>query len=121
MFKDPSITMDASQSSTIRGSQSTEFDENNEVASNNSSLRATEITQAEAALRSRAKKEKRTVAVQSFVEHLWQNSDSKAGVGIVAFKKKYNFARHLIFALLKGRPVIIHGQNEKYSCHFLQS
>jgi len=45
----------------------------------------------------------------SFVEHLWQSNDGKAGMGIVAFKKKYTFSRHLIFALLKGRPVIIHG------------
>jgi len=88
-----------------------------DVASTHSSQKIpgpVQRTESEATLK-RLRKEKKLVPLQSFVEHLWQPSDTKAGVGIMAFKKKYNFARHLVFALLKGRPVIIHGQNEKYS------
>ena len=97
-------------------SQSLEIDEiTYDAASSNSSQRAENVqrSDSEPNLKRMPRREKRIFSLQSFVEHLWQSPENKIGVGIMSFKKRYNFARHLIFALLKGRPVIIHGVNEK--------
>jgi len=44
---------------------------------------------------------------------LWDCSVINAGIGLTKLLR-YNFAKHLVFSLLKGRPVIIFGtpQNE---------
>ena len=64
------------------------------------------------------------MVLASFVDHVWHDSRRKVGAGIARVCRKYSFIKHLIFALLHGRPVIVVGQpeNEGYTmrihhCH----
>lgn len=54
--------------------------------------------------------------MESFSAILWDLSRFNAGRGILNLRTKYHFAHHLIYTLLKGRPLIIYAapNNEKY-------
>jgi hypothetical protein len=51
--------------------------------------------------------------LETFASTLWDCSTVNAGMGVSKLMR-YSFVRHLVFSLLKGRPVIIYGtpQNE---------
>jgi len=49
--------------------------------------------------------------IESFGEILWNYSRFNTGKGILDYvRNKYSFAKHLIFSLLKGRPVVVIGK-----------
>ncbi len=51
--------------------------------------------------------------LETFASTLWDCSTVNAGMGVTKLMR-YNFVRHLVYSLLKGRPVIVYGtpQNE---------
>jgi len=51
------------------------------------------------------------MAVASFADHLDHVSPNKPGAGIFKLRRNYNL-KHILFALLKGRPVLVYGQPE---------
>eukprot|EP01121_Diplochlamys_sp_Union-15-3_P001893 TRINITY_DN11636_c0_g1_i1.p1 TRINITY_DN11636_c0_g1~~TRINITY_DN11636_c0_g1_i1.p1 ORF type:complete len:370 (+),score=35.55 TRINITY_DN11636_c0_g1_i1:54-1163(+) len=52
--------------------------------------------------------------VNSFADILWSSSSNReVGYGILPFIRKYSFAKHLIYSLLKGRPVVVLGKSKK--------
>ncbi|KJE90016.1 hypothetical protein, variant [Capsaspora owczarzaki ATCC 30864] len=53
-----------------------------------------------------------TSSLLSFADHVYSRSKTKPGSGLLEFRARYSFAKHLVFALLKGRPVVVIGKNE---------
>jgi len=48
--------------------------------------------------------------MESFVSFLWGYSSNNHGKGIMEFRNRYSFAKHVVYSLLKGRTVIIYAQ-----------
>lgn len=63
------------------------------------------------------------VHLESFASILWGYSKSNAGRGILELRNRYSFVKHIIFSLLKGRPVVIYAQpsNERYIYIYIYS
>lgn len=61
----------------------------------------------------RKKPPKNKLNLETFASTLWDCSTVNAGMGVTKLMR-YNFVRHLVYSLLKGRPVIVYGtpQNE---------
>eukprot|EP01127_Copromyxa_protea_P012519 TRINITY_DN3283_c0_g1_i1.p1 TRINITY_DN3283_c0_g1~~TRINITY_DN3283_c0_g1_i1.p1 ORF type:complete len:853 (+),score=159.08 TRINITY_DN3283_c0_g1_i1:237-2561(+) len=63
-----------------------------------------------------------TEKIENFSNTLWGFSETNAGVGLLDFKKQcYSWSPHLIFSLLKGRPVFIISQDEEYTRNVVQA
>lgn len=55
------------------------------------------------------------VNLESFAGILWGYSKNLYGKGIIEFKTRYSYFKHIIYAILKGRPLIIYAHNTNES------